>query len=80
MVCGLHKFAGEVVRQRASSPKLQVLNHGLKSAQAPRRSRSFVKTRSYGAGQSSRPWAHISPARRKRENWKSTTGARFPGK
>jgi predicted AAA+ superfamily ATPase len=34
MVCGLHKFAGEVVRQRASSPKLQVLNNGLKSAQA----------------------------------------------
>jgi predicted AAA+ superfamily ATPase len=34
MVCGLNKFSGEAVRQRASSPKLQVLNHGLKSAQA----------------------------------------------
>jgi hypothetical protein len=34
MVCGLHKFAGEVVRHRGSSPKLQVLNNGLKSAQA----------------------------------------------
>jgi uncharacterized protein len=34
MVCGLNKFSGEEVRQRASSPKLQVLNQGLKSAQA----------------------------------------------
>ncbi len=35
MVCGLSKFGpGEVVRQRGSSPKLQVLNNGLKSAQA----------------------------------------------
>ena len=33
-VCGLNKFSGEEVRQRASSPKLQVLNQGLKSAQA----------------------------------------------
>jgi predicted AAA+ superfamily ATPase len=33
MVCGLPKFAGESVRQRASSPKLQVLNNGLMSAQ-----------------------------------------------
>jgi uncharacterized protein len=33
MVCGLNKFSGEEVRQRASSPKLQVLNQGLKSAQ-----------------------------------------------
>jgi hypothetical protein len=32
-VCGLNKFTGEAVRQRASSPKLQVLNQGLKSAQ-----------------------------------------------
>jgi uncharacterized protein len=34
MVCGLNKFSGEEVRQRASSPKLQVRNQGLKSAQA----------------------------------------------
>ena len=34
MVCGIQKFAGQVVRQRGSSPKLQVMNNGLKSAQA----------------------------------------------
>jgi predicted AAA+ superfamily ATPase len=33
MVCGLGKFSGEAVRQRGSSPKLQVFNNGLKSAQ-----------------------------------------------
>jgi predicted AAA+ superfamily ATPase len=33
MVCGVSKFAGEVVRQRGSSPKLQVLNNALKTAQ-----------------------------------------------
>ena len=34
MVSGLQKYAGEVVRQRASSPKLQVHNTALMSAQA----------------------------------------------
>jgi predicted AAA+ superfamily ATPase len=34
MVTGLTKYAGEVVRQRGSSPKLQVLNTALISAQA----------------------------------------------
>jgi predicted AAA+ superfamily ATPase len=34
MLVGLPKFAGEVVRQRASSPKLQVLNTALISAQS----------------------------------------------
>lgn len=33
MVMGLSKYAGQVVRQRASSPKLQVLNTALMSAQ-----------------------------------------------
>lgn len=33
MLTGLSKFAGQVVRQRASSPKLQVLNTALLSAQ-----------------------------------------------
>jgi predicted AAA+ superfamily ATPase len=36
MVAGLPKFAGEQVRQRASSPKLQVLNTALMSAQLGR--------------------------------------------
>jgi predicted AAA+ superfamily ATPase len=36
MVQGLQKFAGEVVRQRGSSPKLQVLNTALMSAQSDR--------------------------------------------
>lgn len=34
MLCGLPKFAGETVRQRASSPKLQALNNGLVTALA----------------------------------------------
>lgn len=34
MVTGLSKYAGQVVRQRNSSPKLQVLNTALQSAQA----------------------------------------------
>lgn len=32
MVCGLHKFAGDAARSRASSPKLQVLNTALMTA------------------------------------------------
>jgi uncharacterized protein len=34
MVCGLQKYAGEVVRQRGSSPKLQVFNTALMTAQS----------------------------------------------
>lgn len=34
MVAGLQKYAGEVVRRRGSSPKLQALNNGLVSALA----------------------------------------------
>jgi predicted AAA+ superfamily ATPase len=34
MLCGLSKFSSEVVRQRNSSPKLQVLNNGLMTAQS----------------------------------------------
>jgi hypothetical protein len=34
MLCGLPKFSGRVVRQRGSSPKFQVLNNGLMTAQA----------------------------------------------
>jgi len=33
MLCGLPKFSGEAVRQRGSSPKFQVLNNGLMTAQ-----------------------------------------------
>ncbi len=34
MLCGLSKFSGKVVRERGSSPKFQVLNNGLMTAQA----------------------------------------------
>lgn len=34
MVCGLQKYAGQVVRQRGSSPKLQVFNTALMGAMA----------------------------------------------
>jgi predicted AAA+ superfamily ATPase len=33
MVCGLPKYAGDLARSRGSSPKLQVLDPGLMSAQ-----------------------------------------------
>lgn len=42
MLCGLSKFTGEVVRQRGSSPKFQVLNNGLMTAQS---AISFVECR-----------------------------------
>lgn len=34
MVTGIHKYAGQLIRQRASSPKLQVFNTALQSAQS----------------------------------------------
>jgi len=34
MLCGLSKFSGNVIRQRGSSPKFQVLNNGLMTAQS----------------------------------------------
>jgi predicted AAA+ superfamily ATPase len=34
MLCGLSKFSGAVMRQRGSSPKFQVLNNGLMTAQS----------------------------------------------
>jgi predicted AAA+ superfamily ATPase len=42
MLCGLSKFSGEVVRQRGSSPKFQVLNNGLMTAQS---AITFLETR-----------------------------------
>jgi uncharacterized protein len=35
MLCGLQKYAGQAVRQRSSSPKFQVLNNALMTAQSP---------------------------------------------
>ena len=37
MLAGLHKYAGQTVRQRASSPKFLVLNNALMSALSQRR-------------------------------------------
>jgi predicted AAA+ superfamily ATPase len=45
LLTGLQKFSSEVVRQKASSPKLQVLNTALMSAQRPL---SFEATRQDG--------------------------------
>lgn len=42
MLYGISKYAGQVVRQRVSSPKFQVLNNGLKSAQT---TSSFAEVR-----------------------------------
>ena len=42
MLCGLSKFSGEVVRQRGSSPKFQVLNNALMTAQS---ATSYIEAR-----------------------------------
>lgn len=42
MICGLGKFSGHIVKQRGSSPKLQVLNNALMTAQA---TSEFAETR-----------------------------------
>lgn len=42
MLCGLQKFSGEEVRQRGSSPKFQVLNNGLMTAQ---KATTFLESR-----------------------------------
>lgn len=51
MVTGLQKYAGEQVRRRASSPKLQVYNTGLMSALASRRFADARADRSW--------WGHL---------------------
>ena len=45
MVCGLQKYAGQAVRQRASSPKLQVFNTALMGAIAATEGYSYVRLR-----------------------------------
>jgi uncharacterized protein len=45
MVCGLQKYAGQVVRQRASSPKLQVYNTALMGAIAASEGFGFERLR-----------------------------------
>ncbi len=45
MVCGLQKYAGQAVRQRGSSPKLQVFNTALMSAVAVHEGWGFAKVR-----------------------------------
>ena len=47
MVCGLQKFAAEAVRQRASSPKLQVFNTALMTAQSGYSSKEARADREY---------------------------------
>ncbi len=46
MVCGLQKYAGQAVRQRASSPKLQVFNTALMGAMAASEGYSYERVRS----------------------------------
>jgi hypothetical protein len=47
MICGLQKYAGEAVRQRGSSPKLQVLNTALMTAQSGYGLRQAIADREY---------------------------------
>lgn len=46
MVCGLQKYAGQAVRQRASSPKLQVFNTALMGSLAVAEDFGFKRVRS----------------------------------
>jgi predicted AAA+ superfamily ATPase len=45
LLCGLQKHAGQKVRQRGSSPKFQVLNNGLLSAQTGRNFKAAIQDR-----------------------------------
>jgi len=49
MVCGLQKYMGQVVRQRASSPKLQVYNTALMGASAVSAGTGFQHVRAQSA-------------------------------
>lgn len=63
MVCGLQKFAGEPVRQRGSSPKLQVFNVALMTAQTGYTLREAVSDREFwGRVVESAVGAHLANA------------------
>ncbi len=75
MIVGLQKYAGSAARSRGSSPKLQVLNTALMTAQSrgsvsPRR----APTASTGEGSSSRRSARTSPTPPRRARASSSTG------
>lgn len=63
MVCGLQKFAGEPVRQRGSSPKLQVFNTALMTAQSGYTLKEAASDREYwGRVVESAVGAHLANA------------------
>jgi predicted AAA+ superfamily ATPase len=81
MVTGLQKFAGEAARQRGSSPKLQVLNTALMTAQSGRsRCGKRAPTGSSGGVWWNRRWAPIWPTPLPRERSSSSTGVTGTGK
>jgi uncharacterized protein len=57
MLCGLPKFSGDVMRQRGSSPKFQVLNNGLMTAQSMS---SFATTSFAEARRDPERWGRIA--------------------
>ena len=75
LLTGLQKYAGEAVRQRGSSPKLQVLNTALMTAQSGLRSRRRGPTASSGAASWSRRWARTWPTRPRPARASCSTGA-----
>ena len=75
MVTGLQKFAGDRARRRASSPKLQVLNTALLTAQSGLTPRRRGRTASSGAASWSRRSGRTSPTRPPRACASSSTGA-----
>ena len=51
LLCGLEKYAGDIIRKRSSKPKFQVFNNALLSAQSEN---NFAETRADG-----KPWGRM---------------------
>ncbi len=75
MVCGLQKFAGEPVRQRGSSPKLQVFNTALMTAQSGYTLKEAASTMNTGAASLSLQWALTRRMQRQQGSAKCSIGA-----
>ena len=80
MLTGLAKYAGQAARQRGSSPKLQVLNTALVTAQSGLTLDEARGTASSGAGSSSRRWVRTWRMPRRPACASCSTGATATGK
>jgi predicted AAA+ superfamily ATPase len=75
MLTGLPKYAGKAVRQRASSPKLQVMNTALLTATAGLAPREVRADREFQGRLVESAVAPISPTRRRAVPASCSTGA-----